>query len=315
MEIIPPMALAPAGDLNHRLMQMGWLLIVDVGIDVDRDPLIAKGRDGLNLQIFGERRAAVSADFLEEGSLDGESSPADRGVEVEQILRPLPEAIANPVRGKIAAGDDRVAVFAIEITLDQDRLVLAFEALALGVDLVQNRRIDEVIGVQNHEKIIFIVELALAFELGNAPAEGVGFALEVRIVNMAFKDVEILFVRLKTSLLDLVRRMVGAIVGDEIDIIKFGVVGDFGVILHRRPNHCLFIMAGHENAELGLRSGARVFLLVKNHPDQRQDEVINRNARKGVKTYGGDNIESFHKPSLILSAEFSRRLGAKNPNF
>ena len=149
------MSLRPARALAETGVKARGLFVIDAHVIVPQNALAVAGGLNLQLKVLGKRHGGPSAALVQVLRRYGKARAADHAVEAQPAFGVLEKPVGNGIGHVIEHGHHAFAVFAAQVALDDVRLALCREVLA--VDLQKHVGVDQVVGVKEHDQVVMIL--------------------------------------------------------------------------------------------------------------------------------------------------------------
>ena len=252
------LSLRPTAALVPRLLERQRLLIVDDGIM--RPARLDALRHALHREfhILGET-GRLPAVLLEDLRIEAHTCAAEAGGEPDVGLREMRDIADDPERdGERARHPGVVWVLRVHIALD-DFIPLAEPVVHLHEEL----RVHEIVSVKDTDGVVLLLHLEQAIE---HPVKRIALALLCRMRAHMHE---------RTGLCGDLRRIIRAVVGDDVDIVHVFRIVQLLEILYELPDDRVLIMRRYDERER-LARRRDLLLLAPPHAAEADDEEIKR---------------------------------------
>ena len=263
----PPFSLAAGSHEAQRLF------VVNDGV---MDPA---GPDAVGQAFHGEfhvlrQAVAAPAVFLHDVRSDAHARTAEAGGEAQVVLAQVPQVVNSPEGDGKGAGYPGIrGVLGGQVSLE--------DFLSLQETVVHDRQeiqVHQVIGVENAESVVTLIQ---GKDFRKYPVHGI--ALPHQFLVRPFEDVGAVGP-------GEVRRVVGAVIRYDVDVIKFFRVFQKFQVVQEVPQHHLFIMGRDDHGEAALW-GSQVLFFSMPHAAYSDHCVVNREERHNELYRNHDYIE------------------------
>ena len=251
----PPFSLAAGSHEAQRLF------VVNDGV---MDPA---GPDAVGQAFHGEfhvlrQAVAAPAVFLHDVRSDAHARTAEAGGEAQIVLAQVPQVVNSPEGDGKGTGYPGIrGVLGGQVSLE--------DFLSLQETVVHDRQeiqVHQVIGVENAESVVTLIQ---GKDFRKYPVHGI--ALPHQFLVRPFEDVGAVGP-------GEVRRVVGAVIRYDVDVIKFFRVFQKFQVVQEVPQHHLFIMGRDDHGEAALWR-CQIFFFSMPHAAYSNDRIVNGKKR------------------------------------
>ena len=238
-----PVTLRPAGALTEAGHKAGGLLVVDAHVVVPQDAPTFAGGLHLQFKVLRKGHGRPAAALMQVFGRYRKARAADDAVDAQTGLGVLEEAVGDGIGHIIEQRDDTLAVLGAQIALDDIRLAIRRQVLA--VDLAEHVGVHQIIRVDEHDHIIFFViplqSLKRLFQRDGLAGGCVGAVL------LADEH-------LGAHAAGQFRSIVGAVIRQNVKVIHFARIVHVGQVVDQIADDGLLVVSRHQHhkAQLGI---------------------------------------------------------------